>query len=145
MSLTHGNKGLIIPRHYNNAPRRPMNEALTIKNVHKLQQLKALTRVPPQSGCRPSVTIHSGLDSLPNFPIVVIACPTPRSGRDGNFLQNSKVAYFLFFWCIPAKVLPASDLWRGVVGREPHNFASFRLPDICISDLNILNIWSISK
>ena len=74
MSLTHGNKGLIIPLRYNNAPCRPMNEALTIKNVHKLQQLKALTRVPPQSGCRPSVTIHSGLDSLPNFPIVVIGC-----------------------------------------------------------------------
>ena len=49
MSLTHGNKGLIIPRHYNNAPCRPMNEALTTENAHKLQQLKALTRVPPQS------------------------------------------------------------------------------------------------
>ena len=49
-----------------------MNEALTIENVHKLQQLKALTRVPPP--IRPSVTIHSGLDSLPNFPIVVIGC-----------------------------------------------------------------------
>ena len=47
-----------------------MNEALTIENVHKLLQLKALSSPP----IRPSVTIHSGLDSLPNFPIVVIAC-----------------------------------------------------------------------
>ena len=96
-----------------------MNEALTIKNVHKLQQLKALTRVPPKSGCRPSVTIHSGLDSLPNFPIVVIGCQLQldQAGMEINqetFYKTPKLLIFCSSDASPPKFcqpLISGEVW----------------------------------
>ena len=137
--MTSGNKGL-------NGPAQWMTR---IDNTHKLR-LKAITI---RFGC----SLHSGFPSVTatptttqpamaftSFKTFLIAAPLSGmkiNPQPRNFWRISKLLILL--WCI---LLPKFfSLWSPERrGRETHNLGSFRLSDICISDLNnlISIFWS---